>query len=481
METRHRISRPGRRLLCLGAVLLAGPAWAGDWKLDNSLQLNSYFSDNLGHRAQGNAGVGLIVRPQIGLQGAGRRVSGTLSYAPSLNTVFGEDVPDSRIAHQLAADFNAELVRQRLFLDASATAGLVTTSALAGSGDADLTTSDETRQTYGFSLSPYTVHRFGSYAQMVVRLGMNMVGSESGDTDLNSTGRSASATLASGRRFARFPWSVAVARNEISYAGRTDQRDSTNATLGYRIDRKWRVDGKLGYEKFDLATARTSTTGVTYSGTLYWNPNPRTRAEAEYGHRYFGTFWRAHGEHRSKRTAYTLDMRREVTNVNNLLIRQATNLEAFALGRIEDITSADPNADSNVLIGLASNEDFLITQVSAGVAVTGRRSSVTATANWYQREYEVSPIQEDILGLTLRGSRRLGGGIAANARVSWQDVQSNTSGGSQYLQFGVGASRAFGRYSRLALDLSRQQRSTDGGGADFTEHRIGLTLTTRMF
>jgi hypothetical protein len=119
--------------------------------------------------------------------------------------------------------------------------------------------------------------------------------------------------------------------------------------------------------------------------------------------------------------------------------------------------------------------------VRTGIRVTGRRTTFSATANWTERRYEVSIDTQEIIGLTLQASRQMGAGISARADMSWQDVDSTLSGTSQYLSLGVGASRSLGRYSSIGFNLSRQQRTGSSIANEFTEHRIGLTLTTRMF
>jgi len=482
MEKWDRMCRLAFKLLCFTVVVATPPVLAGDWTVTNSLNLSSYYSDNLGQRADANAGMVVNASPQLALHGNGRRIKGALSYAPTLFTAFGDDPPDSGINHFLAAHFNSTLVRNTLFLDSTASAGLVTVNSAAGSDTASLSNTDDTSQTYSLSLSPYTRHRLGSYAELSFRLGLNAVRAESEASSLNSTGRSASASVSSGPRFARFPWSLSMRHNEVSFDDRTDTTDNLIGSLGYRIDRRWRVDGKLGYQKSELATSRSDTSGMTYSAALYWTPNPRTRADAEFGRQYFGDFWRVHGEHQSRRTLLTLDLRREITNARSLLLGEYTLGEFAELIGAEVAEGVDPNTLTGIPRNILLDEDYLNTLVSVGIRLTGKRTTVTAKANWNERRYEISSDTEEIIGFSIRGERHLGARINAHASVSWQDVDSSLSGASQYWQLGVGASRSLGRHSRISLDLSRQQRTSDGGtAAEFTEHRIGLTLTTRMF
>lgn len=480
MERRDRISHLGIvfGLFALGA--LPPLASAGDWQLSNSLSLNTYASDNLRQRQDGEAGVAIDVRPTVSLRGTGRRVQGAITYTPSLYTSAGDDAPPSRLSHYLNALFNTELVRDSVFLDTAANAGLVTTGTFAGSGDSEFANRDESRQAFGFSLSPYTRHRFGSYAELSFRLGLDVVRSESDTSVIDSTGRSGSVILSSGRRFARFPWSLAVSRDETSYDSRTDVRDTVDGSLGYRIDRKWRVDGRLGYESLDVASGRSSTSGATYSATVFWTPNPRNRAELEVGHRYYGTLVRGRAEHRSRRTVLSVDVRREVTNARSQFLRAFTLGDLAASAGLDLADGQNPGSILGIQV-LPLDEDFVNTQLTGRVAVSGRRTRVSLTGDWSDRKYEISPREDRVVGLTLTGSRSIGGRINTNATLSWQDVQSNLSGDSQYWRISAGASRPLGRHTRIALDLSRQQRTSDGSISEFTEHRVGVNLITRMF
>ena len=454
----------GCRAWYLGAALLglvSMSAQAGDWTLTNSLSLQSIFSDNINQAANGKAGVLLTASPHVDLKGTGRRVSGNLSYAPSLFADLGGNARSNGINHYLNAAFNSELLRNELFLDTRASAGLITTNTAANYGQDALNYRDNASQVYTFSLSPYAQHRFGSAANLLFRLNGDRVQSDTSGSQLNSTALNGLLQLSSGTRFTRFPWSVSARRQETRYDVRTDQRDSLNASLGYRIDRRWRVDGNIGHQANRIVTSRTESGGMDYSGTVYWTPSPRTDIEAQLGQRYFGTFWKVRGSHQSRRTNLTLDISRDISNARTLALNQDFLNQGIAV--IEPL-----------------NEDFLSTQVGLNATVSGRRTDVSMGIRWDDRRYEVTPDETQVLSLSLDANRRMTPSLSGNVHMSWQGVQASASDDSQYLDFGVGVSRTLGRYSHVGINLSHGQR-TSKTAAEFTENRIGLTLTTRMF
>lgn len=481
MTDRIGTHRKIARLACLVVPLLAAHAQAGDWKVTNSLQLSTFVSDNLSHRSDGNAGAGLTVQPRIGLRGSGRRISGGLAYAPTLVGYVGEDPPQDRLSHLLNAAFHSELVRQTLFVDASASASLVNTSGLASGSDPATTVGDEGRQTYTLSVSPYSRHRFGSYATLTLRAGLNTVRAESEASDLDSTGRSLSAVLGSGARFTRLPWSLLASHSETEYSDASQSSQVLRGSLGYRFNRQWRLDGSLGYEEQDVFTTRGDTSGMTYSGTVRWTPNPRTNAEFELGQRYFGTFWRGRAQHRSRRSLFTMDVAREVTNVRSILTRPLTEDEIDQIAELNDLNDAQRELLRQFGVAELLNEDFLSTRVAASLQLTGRRTSVSLRSDWSRREYEVTPREDTTLGLAVSATRQLSAGMSASAGATWQSVDSSAGIDSEYTNLSLGVSRTLGRYSRVGVNLSRQERTTSGGGDGFVEHRAGVTFSTRMF
>ncbi len=473
------MSHAGLKSAFLMVAVLPGAALAGDWETSNSIRLKTYLTDNVSQRENGSSGAVVSVTPRIGLIGRGARLNGQLSYAPVLHTAFGSDAPGGGINQTLRADLNSTLIKHRLFMDAAASARMVDTSGVANGDGGDIANDRNTRQTYGFSLSPYAQHRFGRDAILLGRVGVDTVQGASGAGAINSTAYSASVTLASGNSFGRLPWSLGASHRATSYDTRDDRRDRVDATLGYRLDRSWRVGGQIGYQNYDVSTSRSSTSGATYAGTLYWTPNPRLSVEAEAGRQYFGTFWRIEVRHQLKRVSWSLDTRREITNTRSAVLLNYTTADFADVLTPEQLAQLDP--DQIIALNGTVAEDYLNTSVGGRLSLNGNRTTVTLTGRLQQRDYEITRRVQDITTVRLLVRRQMGGGITGNASLSYQDIQSDLSGDSEYLRYSLGASKSLGRNTRLALDLSRVERTGDNAAVDFTEHRIGLVLTTRMF
>lgn len=468
-----------RKTVGLLTALAAVCGHAGEWEVSNQIQVETYVTDNVNLTSDGKAGVGLNLRPQVSIQGEGARVQGDAIYEPSLNLTVGDGSGNANIAHTLDAGILAELARERLFVEATATARLIDTSSVATGSDAAVSDSGNTTQSFSASVSPYHVMRLGSQASLTTRLDADTVWTDGSDTGLNSTGLSASVVLASGPRFTRAPWSLSAAHRIISYEDREDSTSSVSGQVGYRFDSHWRTDVQLGYQNADVSTLRDSTSGVSYSTTVFWNPNPRFSTKAQWGHQYYGSFWNVDIQHALKKVAWSLTTRREITNTRASILRDATS------GNLDGARNValPPGIDPTVVVGAVAgsvDEDYLSTEVGGSVEISGRRTQVGFDMSFENREYELTRRRQDVRTVGMYASRQMAGRKTAFADIYRQQISSDLQGDSGYWRYGVGVSRAVGRYTSLSLRLSRLERS-GAGTSDFTEHRIGLVLTTKMF
>jgi uncharacterized protein (PEP-CTERM system associated) len=140
----------------------------------------------------------------------------------------------------------------------------------------------------------------------------------------------------------------------------------------------------------------------------------------------------------------------------------------------------DPATGNPLIVNIPQlqqiDEDFINTQLQVALSATGRRTTVTATVTASQREFEVSGNDEESYGLALSANRKLGGDYSATAGVSARRAEDNLGGETDTYDLRFSLSRQITRRTSASLDfLHRDQDST---GNDYTENRIGLSLTT---
>jgi len=444
-------------------------AQAGDWTLSNSLSLNAIYTDNVGLSGGGESDLVLQVRPTIGLHGRGGRIQADVDYGLSYNQHLSSN-NGSNLVNNLRAHTTTELVRDTLFLDANAGAGLSLISSTGARSVDGVNTSGNTTQTYTFSVSPYTRHHLGSTADLLARYTFNTVRHGSGAVS-GSNQHQFSAALSSGREFPRTPWSVNFQHSITDYSGRQDSNSHVSATLGYIIDRTLRVNGSTGFELNDVLSSQSNTNGVTWNVGGSWTPNPRTNFDASYGHRYFGSTWALNFSHRTRRTTITGGYSRSVTNARN------TQLESNFIDVFDDNGVLIDQLE--VFTPTLTNEDFISQSVHAGLSMQGRRSTLAFSANYTLRSYQVTNNDEKAYGFTVSFSRRLSGKLSGNAGASWQQVSPDASPSVSSYSLRLGFSRPIGPHTSVSVN-AQHRRGEGGSGGDYTENRISAGLTTQF-
>jgi hypothetical protein len=455
----------------LGCLLL-GPATvalAGDWKLTDSTSVALDYVDRSG--SDPSSGVVARLSPGFTLRGRGGRTQADMSY--QLTLADGTRDTDPRnISHNLRANGRMEVVDDVFFLGGSATAGLVGNTSTSGPVD-EINAGSDGGQSFAAEIRPEFRQHLNRYADIVSSNRLNYTsfnsdGDSRGDDD--STGVTLNLGIQSGRHFSATNWSVNTTQTKTRFDDRTDKRETVTGATGYRIDSTWRVRGTVGYEKNDVDTQRDDTDGATWSGGVDWTPNPRNSASFDYGSRYFGETFSANYRHRSRRTFLVFDLSRDISNRRS----QQFYDELFV--------GIDPVTGTPVFFeGLAVeqiDEDFLNTQFRASATFTGRRSSLTVSGNIANRDYEVTDRDEDAYTLSARFTRQLGNDISGSLGGSYQQTDVKNSADSDTFDLTLSLSKRISTYTSAAITALHRERNSSDGADDYTENRIGFSLTT---
>lgn len=448
-------------LLSLASAMAA----AGDWTLGNDISLELIYSDNLTLDSQASAGFVATVRPGLRLKGEGARLKGAFEYRPSLSSQFGASENGSSIGHVLSSGFTATLVERSLFLDMNANANVAPTTASVSYSRDGLYLNEDQTQVYSFSLSPRSIHRFGSHSTLNLLAALSRV-SGLGDTTDTSLG----ANLTSGPRFSRFPWSLGINQVRSRHDTRTDSRRSITATGGYRYSSSWLFNGTVARQNNHLYSSRAQTDGSRVSVSATWTPSPRTSASAEIGRSYFGRFLNMDFSHTSRRTRWKLDYQEDISSTSR-----------FFLQRLVIPVEQEDGSFLDYLFYLPTtlDEDYLSRRLSGSVSATGKRTELSARLYWEDRQFEVTPAGERVMGLSASASRHLTPKFSVSLTASWQDSRSDLAPDDRVYDLGLSGSWQLGRSSSLSTGLAH--RRSDRVGDGYRENRLSLTFKTKMF
>ena len=464
---------------CAAAALIGFPVagTAGDWKLDDSVSARATYVDRSGGSSKN--GLVLQVSPRISLQGESAKSKADINYRLTMSQGFGTTDPD-RLSHNLVADGEVELIDDFFVLGGNATAQLVGNAP--GSGPVDSINVDSTgRQSYSVQLTPQFHHHLSQYADIVSNNAIDYVGYSGSNVNGDDSSGSYTANIGvlSGRYFGVWNWSLNATRNETHYSSRDDVRSSYIAGLGYRVDAKLAVRGEAGYENNDILTTRSDTDGPTWKVGFDWNPNPRTSVNADYGQRYLGTVYSGAIKHQTRRTRLSLDFSRDIANRRT---EQLYDQFFFVLDPSTGGVLVDPITGDPVLVNIPEqrqvDEDYLVTQIRAGLAVSGRRTTLNVTAVAATREYEVSSSDEDTFGLTATLDRQLGTGLSGfvQGAITTSDVANGADSDTYSMQ--VGLRKNLSPRTSASVDLLHRNHDSSTANGDYDENRITFSVST---
>lgn len=445
-------------------------ASAGDWKLTDSVTVKATAIDRNGDND--SSGLVFEVSPRLRLKGEGARSEADIDYELTAATGTSDTDPE-RISHNLRAEGEVEAVEDFFFLGANAGARLVGRDANSGQVDAINSRSDGV-QTYSVGLTPRFRHHLNKYADIVSENEIDYVtfdrdgGSSIDNNDSYST--RAHLGVRSGRAYGPLSWSLDASQRNIEYQDDSSTNTSYTAGLGYRFNPTWHVNGSLGYEENDVSTTRNDTDGITWDVGATWTPNSRTSVSASYGQRYYGDTFSGSIKHETRRTQLSVDLSRTVAS------RRTFELVNRGLRTVQ---FADGSRLSVNLFGIdETDEEFINTQLQGAVTVKGKRTSVTFTGNISKREYEISPIEEDVYGLSVSARRQLSANYTATLNSSVTRAEGVSNSETDTFDVGMSVSRRLSPRTSASVDLLYRERDSANDNNSYDESRIGVSLTS---
>lgn len=489
-------------MAALIASSLCQSAGAVDWNFTPTLNSSATFTDNVKQSANNREnGLILSVTPGFTLVSEGsRRVQATVGYGVSGVARFGGE-RSTDVNHNLNATGKAELVEDFLFLDGTARISQELISLLGSPADAN--TNSSNRATVGtYSFSPYIKKRLSNFA--IAQARYTHSGAIFGDNaGSNIDANALTASLQSGTRFNDIDWSLDYSIREAEYArnGATNASnstfESTSATLGYALSRKFRVFGTVGRDSNDFINASQSN-GNFYTAGFGWSPSRRTSLDASAGKRFLGNTYAFSLSHRTRYTGFNVrysedisDISRLGTNFNDFRGAQFTCANPALLPpnpTLVDIVNT-PGCSANLLFGTSIiNGVFISKLLTGGISWTPGRANLNLTLSDLRREFLLGTPREDrthsltgSVGYKLTPQTRL----LTTLTFTNNQVPAGFSGltmdrDDNIYTASISLDHRFDPKVTGALTLRRQQRDSNDPAASFDENSLTASLYMRF-
>ena len=519
---------PGKALcltpLALAALLVSAECRA-EWKFSPSIGVSETYSDNPGLQRDQDAHGQWISEaiPGFTLTSRSRRLRLSATGEWHYYAYQRKDIPNLHDREgRYGANAEANLIEDFLLLDASASGSRQAISAFGPRFTEPYSTFNGTN-IKTWSISPIVQHRFGSLAEVQMRLTRDSVqtdGDAAAAAFADSRSTTAMVNVASPDPNTAFGWGMQYMHQHLEtdrFGSSTSENASAN--VRYRLSRTWSAVASAGHDSYDFATLNSRSGGPSYTAGVIWTPSSRTMVDARLGHSFLGKTGLFSATQRSRRLISRVTYTDQVTTSRAQFLLPASIDTAAMLNQLFSSTISDPllraqavqsyMASTGLPASLANNVNylsnrymrekrlqaaFIYTLAHSTMSLSAYRSERTALST-EQSDSELLGSQFATLndnvrqrGVDASFSYRLSPRTAANATASATRSTSITTGimtPSHYV--GVGLTRQIDRKARATVQL-RHIHSANGvlattassGSGSYTENALSATLSVQF-
>ncbi|WP_290653159.1 TIGR03016 family PEP-CTERM system-associated outer membrane protein, partial [Aquisalimonas sp.] len=270
------------------------------------------------------------VAPGVLVTAEGKRIRGRADYLFN-NRFHASDSDRDTATQRYNVRGNAELLRNFLFLDASATRREQSETFLdpVGVGEGVF---DDTTTVTTWRVSPYATQRLGRLADVTARYAYDRVRSRRDSTAETYTVDVTSVPM--GRRYfwsGNFEWQeIRFDDDEVGTLGDDPVILATiSGTAGVELTRRLSVFGTVGEERNDFVSPTGDIDGSFWNAGFRWNPNVRTSLEGTVGERFFGRTGSLDLRHQRRRAMWQASFVQLVSTTRSQLLLADENCLDF--------------------------------------------------------------------------------------------------------------------------------------------------------
>ncbi len=465
----------------LAAPIVVGfaAAAAADVKLTSSVSTSATLTDNRNFEHDGESDLLMTVSPGISLRQIGGRSTSTLDY--SISGQYGARDSNIDLIHALSAANNTELVRSFLFIDSSASIDQQVIDIAQGAPARQGDNGNNLALVQRYSVSPYVLQQFGSFATSQTRVRAGYVTSTSSNLDSEAE-YEASQTLSSGRQFTSFFWDLS-ARYLVSNVGDDDERKAQTYRLDTRtaLDRHFSLLAGAGYEKIDDNSLDDEPNGFIWDVGFNWQPGPKLTLTATYGERYDEQNINASLDYKfSERTTLSASYTQTLTTQQELLLNDLSFVGFDDEGNLIDTRTGLPATSTESLFGL-SNATFRRDIFSARFETSRQRDTYSAEASYEVRESGTGDSSTEVKSISATWDHSLTRSMSMGVTTSYDNIDfggTGTSGGREDNLYTLEASLSEQLAETVTASATYTFRHLDSSvtGGDATENAIVFTL-----
>ena len=340
-------------------ALATSSAGAQVWRAIPSIAVEETYTNNVDLSPNGARRSDLVSQITPSLAVTERGAHSSLNALISVPFVFRprSDIQSSSIEPEVRVVGHLEAVPQFFFLDGSIS---VTQQYLSPFGQQSTSLANATNNRFTstyYEISPYIKHNLPA-EELSYEL-RDRISWTSGYGDQNLTSSSTVNELTGNitRRPTPFGWIAEISRTETRFTNRSNNLLEELARLRgtYAIDPQLEVEARAGYEHNDLGILN-DTSNAIYGAGFKWRPSDRTKVDAFWEHRFFGSSYNVDFSNRTPLSVWSLVASRDITTYPQQLAALPAGIDVSSiLNQLFVSKIPDPSERQTVVDQLIQN------------------------------------------------------------------------------------------------------------------------------
>lgn len=380
-------------------VLTSANSLAANWSVSTDITAREIYTDNASLTTAEPRKADFITEltPGITVDGVGPRLNATLRYSPSA-IYYARGNGRSQLVNRLTGFGRLEAIENFFFVDAIGNIQQNFLSPFAARPGEDVTATPNRLETRTLGVSPFV------RGQVRGAVAYELRNRNTWTTTDNPTVRKVHTTQWRGRiagPVQLFGWAFEFEddkiRNQQDLVSRPDQKATLyRGRLYFQPDAGLRLFVSGGREENNYAQQQQKRSYKIYGAGANWRPSPRTEADVEWEHRFFGPAPQARFTHRTRLTAWEASYTRSWTTFQQELLGLRPGDTAALLDSIFAARIADPVQRRTAVeefmrttgtpplltesLAFFTEQIYLREKLEGSVAFVGARNSVTLSA-----------------------------------------------------------------------------------------------------
>ena len=484
----------------LAQPFIGAPLLAAQWDNEAAISVGTIYTDNVCLTSEDEEDRWIATATPSGrVTGIGARAKMDLLFSLRFNSLANSslDCPNGRQsannispispAPRLRFTSLTELGQDWLYFDASAFADQNRVNAFAPGGGDELNGTGNTNTTYAYSLSPYINARLGQEHDFFLRYTYDEHRNTE-DAVRDSTGNRV--VLDVGRAPERNRWSYGIGANYYrviyhEFRGREEvDTEISNAYLrmGYRLNRSWRFEGKVGRDRNDFLSTADEIDGDTWDAGVVWTPNERVTVDAGTGERFFGNTPRLSIDYRHKRSSLRFSYKKELTYTRNL-----RSTDPIGGGDVGAPNPGDTPGQAGTPTTLSA-QPILQEGYSLIYSLDGQRTNVSLFGSYSKQTRAVDDRTSEFTRYGLQTRRSISRNLSLTGILSWADRETDRffvdddeeetgfARNSETWDLNLTLDRRLAAKTNLLISYRYRERESEIVQDGYTENRILVSI-----